>query len=158
MTPRIHTCLWFDRDAEQAAEFYVSLFPRSHITGVTRYGAGAPLPEGTALTVSYELDGQTFTALNGGPHFKLSPAVSLVVGCDTQAELDRWWGQLSAVPAAERCGWLVDRYGLSWQIVPRQLMPMLQHPDAARRQRVSTALMGMGKLDLAALQHAFDHP
>ena len=155
---RIQPCLLFDTQAEEAARFYVSVFPNSRIGAITRYGAGAQLPEGAVLTIDFELDGQPHTALNGGPHFRFSPAVSLVVRCDSQPEVDHYWQRLSAVPEQERCGWLQDCYGLSWQIVPEQLMAQLQHPDAARRQSVTLAMLAMGKLDIAALQHAFDHP
>jgi len=157
-TARIQPCLWFDRQAEEAARFYVSVFPNSRIGAITHYGPGGHLPEGTVLTIDFELDGQTHTALNGGPHFQFSPAISFVVRCTAQKEVDHYWKQLSAVPEQERCGWLQDRYGVSWQIVPEQLMSMLQHPDAERRQSVTMALLAMGKLDIAALQHAFDHP
>lgn len=157
-TARIQPCLWFDRQAEEAARFYVSVFPNSRIGAITHYGPGAQLPEGTVLTIDFELDGQPYTALNGGPHFQFSPAISFVVRCAAQKEVDHYWKQLSAVPEQERCGWLQDRYGVSWQIVPEQLMTMLQHPDAERRQSVTMALLAMGKLDIAALQHAFDHP
>lgn len=157
-TARIQPCLWFDRQAEEAARFYVSVFPNSRIGAITHYGPGAQLPEGTVLTIDFELDGQPYTALNGGPHFQFSPAISFVVRCTAQKEVDHYWKQLSAVPEQERCGWLQDRYGVSWQIVPEQLMTMLQHPDAERRQSVTMALLAMGKLDIAALQHAFDHP
>lgn len=156
MTSRIQTCLWFDRHAEEAARFYVSVFPNSRIGAITRYGPGNHLPEGTVLTVDFELDGQPHTALNGGMPMAFSPATSLVVRCRTQAEVDHYWQALSAVPDQERCGWLQDRYGLSWQIVPEQVMAMLQHPDAARRQRVTEALRTMGKLDIAALERAFE--
>lgn len=157
-TARIQPCLWFDQQAEEAARFYVSVFPNSRIGAITHYGPGAQLPEGTVLTIDFELDGQPYTALNGGPHFQFSPAISFVVRCTAQKEVDHYWKQLSAVPEQERCGWLQDRYGVSWQIVPEQLMTMLQHPDAERRQSVTMALLAMGKLDIAALQHAFDHP
>jgi predicted 3-demethylubiquinone-9 3-methyltransferase (glyoxalase superfamily) len=155
MKPRVHTCLWFDRQAEEVAKFYTSVFPNSCITEITRYCAGASMPEGTALTVSFELDGQTFTAISGGPQYTHSPAMSLVITCTSQDELDRYWAALSAVPQAEQCGWLVDRYGVSWQIVPQQVMDMLQHPDAAAKQRMMTVLKQMHKLDIAALQKAF---
>lgn len=157
-TARIQPCLWFDQQAEEAARFYVSVFPNSRIGAITHYGPGGHLPEGTVLTIDFELDGQPHTALNGGPHFQFSPAISFVVRCTAQKEVDHYWKQLSAVPEQERCGWLQDRYGVSWQIVPEQLMTMLQHPDAERRQSVTMALLAMGKLDIAALQHAFDHP
>jgi predicted 3-demethylubiquinone-9 3-methyltransferase (glyoxalase superfamily) len=153
--PQTSTCLWFDRQAKEAAEFYVALFPNSRITAVTHYGPDAPLPEGTVLTVSFELDGRPYLALNGGPHYTLSPAISIVVHCRTQDEIDHYWNALSADPQAEQCGWLKDRFGVSWQIVAEPVFEMLQHPDAARRQRMMAALMGMKKLDLAALQAAF---
>lgn len=155
MKPRVHTCLWFDRQAEEVAQFYTTVFPNSRITEITRYSAGAHVPEGTALTVSFELDGQTFTAINGGPQYIHSPAMSLVVTCTSQEEVDRYWAALSAVPEAEQCGWLVDRFGVSWQIVPQQVMDMLQHPNAAAKQRMMTALTQMHKLNIAALQNAF---
>jgi predicted 3-demethylubiquinone-9 3-methyltransferase (glyoxalase superfamily) len=152
--PQTSTCLWFDNQAREAADFYVALFPNSRITAVTHYGPGAPMPEGSVLTVTFELDGRSYTGLNGGPVFKLSPAVSIVVHCRTQDEVDHYWNALSAVPQAEQCGWVCDRFGVSWQIVPVQLFDLLQDPDAARRQRVMSALMGMKKLDLRALQAA----
>ena len=155
---RTRTCLWFDTQAEEAVTHYVSVFPNSRVTAVTRYGAGMPLPEGTVLTVAFELDGQPYLALNGGPNFQFSPAVSIVIDCDAQDEIDHFWEQLSADPAAEQCGWLKDRWGLSWQVVPTELPEMLQHPDPARRQRVLDALMAMKKLDIAQLQQAFDTP
>ena len=155
---RTRTCLWFDTQAEDAVTHYVSVFPNSRVTAVTRYGAGMPLPEGTVLTVAFELDGQPYLALNGGPHFQFSPAVSLVIDCDSQDEIDHFWAHLSADAAAEQCGWLKDRWGLSWQVVPTELPEMLQHPDAARRQRVLDAIMALKKLDIAQLQQAFDTP
>lgn len=154
--PQTSTCLWFDHQAKEAADFYVSLFPNSRITAVTHYTAGAAMPEGSVLTVSFELDGRLYTGLNGGPHFKLSPAASIVVHCRDQDEVDRYWNALSAEPAAEQCGWVQDRFGLSWQIVPEQLLEMLQHPDARRRKRVMDALMGMKKIDLRQLYAAFE--
>ncbi len=156
--PSTRTCLWFDTQAEEAVTHYVSVFPNSRVTAVTRYGAHMPLPEGTVLTVAFELDGQPYLALNGGPHFQFSPAVSIVIDCDSQDEIDHFWEQLSADPAAEQCGWLKDRWGLSWQVVPTELPDMLQHPEAARRQRVLDAIMRMKKLDIAQLQQAFDTP
>ena len=152
--PNSHTCLWFDRQAEEAARFYASVFPNSSIGDVTRYGPDAPLPEGSVLTIDFTLDGQRYSAINGGPHFSFSPAISLVVTCADQAEVDHYWQALSAQPAQEQCGWLVDRYGVSWQIVPQVLMDLLRHPDAARRQRVTRALLAMKKLDIAALRQA----
>ena len=154
--PQTSTCLWFDRQAREAADFYVSVFPNSRISAVTHYTAGTHMPEGTVLTASFELDGRPYMALNGGTHFKLSPAASIVVHCRTQDEVDHYWKALSAEPRAEQCGWVQDRFGLSWQVVPAVLMDMLQHPDARRRSRVMDAVMGMKKLEIARLQAAFD--
>jgi predicted 3-demethylubiquinone-9 3-methyltransferase (glyoxalase superfamily) len=154
--PQTSTCLWFNDQAKEAVDHYVRVFPHARITAVTHYGPGAPMPEGSVLTVSFEIDGRLYTALNGGPHFQLSPAVSIVVHCDTQDEVDRYWSALTSNPEAEQCGWLQDRFGLSWQIVPARLFDMLQDPDAGKRQRVFAAVMQMKKLDLPSLQRAFD--
>jgi predicted 3-demethylubiquinone-9 3-methyltransferase (glyoxalase superfamily) len=154
--PQTSICLWFDNQAQEAADFYVGVFPDSRITAVTHYGPGAPMPAGTVLTVTIELDGSSYTLLNGGPHYKLSPAASIVVHCRTQDEVDHYWQALSAVPQAEQCGWVQDRFGLSWQIVPVQLFELLQDPDGARRQRGMDAMMRMKKLDVRALQAAAD--
>lgn len=152
---RITTCLWFERDAEEAANFYTSLLPNSRVTAVSRYGKGAPFPEGTALGVEFTLDGTPFQAINGGPHFKLTEAVSISIPCDTQAEIDRLWSRLTANGGAEsHCGWLKDRFGLSWQIVPSQLNAWMCDPDPARVSRVTAAFMPMAKLDLATLEAA----
>ncbi|UJW79834.1 VOC family protein [Hydrogenophaga sp. SL48] len=155
MTPHIHTCLWFDTQAEEAAAFYGSVFPGSRITGVLRYGPGEPMPEGSALLVSLELDGHALSLLNGGPHYRLSPAASLAVRCADQAEVDRCWAALSAVPEAEMCGWLVDRYGVSWQIVPSFVMERLAGPPGPGVQRMTAAMRQMRKLDIAALERAY---
>jgi len=153
---RISTCIWFDRDGEEAANLYTSLFDNSRITAVSRYGKGAPLPEGTALLVEFTLDGTPFQALNGGPHFKLTEAASLSVRCDTQAEIDRLWTRLAADGGAEsRCGWLKDRFGLSWQIVPSQMNAWMTDKDPARVARVTAAFMPMSKLDIATLEAAY---
>lgn len=152
---RISTCLWFDRDGEEAANFYTSLFENSRIVAVSRYGKDAPLPEGTAMLVEFTLSGVPFQALNGGPHYKLTPAASLSIACDTQAEIDRLWSRLTANGGAEsRCGWLVDRFGLSWQIVPSMMAKWMTDPDPARIARVVAAFMPMNKLDLAKLEAA----
>lgn len=153
---RTTPCLWFDRQAEEAANFYISVFPNARILDLTRYGEGAPMPAGTVLTVRFELDGQEFLALNGGPHFNFSPAISFVVNCASQQEVDHFWDKLSAHKDQEQCGWLQDKYGVSWQIVPTALPQMLGDPDPAKSQRVMTALLSMKKLDIAALQRAFD--
>lgn len=153
---RISTCLWFDREGEEAANFYTSLFDNSRVNAVSRYGKGAPLPEGTALLVEFTLDGTRFQALNGGPHFKLSEAASISVQCDTQAEIDRLWTRLTANGGAEsRCGWLKDRFGLSWQIVPSQMTAWMTDKDPARVARVTAAFIPMNKLDIATLEAAY---
>lgn len=153
---RTVTCLWFDTQGEAAATFYVSLFPNSRITTVSRYGKGSPLPEGTALVVNFELDGIAYMALNGGPVFQLSEAASIVAYCGDQSEIDRLWTALTADGGREsRCGWLRDRFGLSWQIVPARLAEMMSDPDPARKGRVFARLMSMGKIDLPGLEAAF---
>lgn len=154
-TASVTTFLWFDRNAELAAEFYTSLFPDSRITKVARWGDGGPAPKGSVMTVAFELAGQTFTALNGGPHYKLTPAVSLAVSCNTQDEIDRYWDALLADGGKpSMCGWLEDRFGLSWQIVPAMIGDLLGDPDPVKAGRVGQALMKMQKLGLAELQRA----
>lgn len=161
-TGRIQPCLWFDNQGEQAAHFYTGVFPDSRVTAVARYGeAGHDIhgrPAGSVMTVQFELDGQPFLALNGGPMFRFNEAVSLMVSCDTQDEIDHYWSRLSdgGDPAARQCGWLKDRYGLSWQIVPAQMASWMGGPDMAAAQRVMQALLGMQKLDIAALERAHD--
>ena len=151
---RISTCLWYDRSGEEAATFYTLLFDNSRITSVSRYGKGASVPEGTALLVEFTLDGVRFQALNGGPMFKLSEAASLSVRCDTQTEIDRLWNALIAGGGAEsRCGWLKDRFGLSWQIVPSMMATWMTDP--MRAARVMAAFMPMNKLDIATLEAAY---
>ena len=153
---KVSTCLWFNTEAEDAAKFYVSLFDKSRITALSRYGKGAPMPEGTVLTVVFELAGTEFMALNGGPHFKFTEASSMVVLCDTQAEIDRLWGALLAGGGREQqCGWLKDRYGLPWQIVPARLRDLMKDPDQANTDRVMAALLSMVKLDIAKLEAAY---
>ena len=156
MTPRIHTCLWFDTQAEAAAAFYCSVFPGSRVTGVLRYGPGEPMPERSALLVSLELDGHALSLLNGGPQYRHSPAASLAVRCADQAEVDRCWAALSAVPEAAMCGWLVDRYGVSGQIVPAFVMERFAGPPGPGLQRMTASMRQMGKLDIAALQAAYN--
>jgi predicted 3-demethylubiquinone-9 3-methyltransferase (glyoxalase superfamily) len=152
---RVSPFLWFDSEAEQAAELYVSLFPNSRITSVSRYGEAGPGPAGSAMTVSFELDGLSVTALNGGPVYKHSPAFSMSVDCADQAEVDRYWDTLLADGGRpSQCGWLTDRFGLSWQIVPRALPRLLQDPDRAKAQRVMAAMLKMIKLDVATLEAA----
>jgi predicted 3-demethylubiquinone-9 3-methyltransferase (glyoxalase superfamily) len=152
---RITPFLWFDDQAEAAAEVYVSLFPNSRITGVSRYGEAGPGEPGSVMTVSFELDGSPVTALNGGPHFRLTEAFSMSVDCADQAEVDRYWdGLLADGGEPSRCGWLKDRFGLSWQIVPRVLPRLLADPDRAKAQRVMAAMLQMARLDVAALEAA----
>jgi predicted 3-demethylubiquinone-9 3-methyltransferase (glyoxalase superfamily) len=159
--PRITPCLWFDNQAEQAADFYVGIFPNSRIVQVARYGeAGHEIhgrPAGSVMTVDFELDGQPFTALNGGPLFRFNEAISFQVDCATQADVDHYWDKLSADgdPEAQQCGWLKDRYGVSWQIVPAVLRKLLGGADPARWERVMQALLQMKKLDIAQLERAY---
>ena len=156
---KITPCLWFDDKAEEAVNFYASVFNKSKIKDVTRYGeAGAKVagrPKGTVMTVTFELEGQEFMALNGGPVFKFSPAISLMVHCETQEELDELWEKLSSGGEKGQCGWLTDKYGVSWQIVPAVLGEMLQDKDAERSERVMGALLQMNKLDIEALKRAY---
>ena len=152
---KITPFLWFDSQAEEAATFYTSVFPDSKITAVTRYGESGPGPAGSVMTVAFELDGQPFTALNGGPHFKFTEAVSFVVHCETQPEVDEFWTKLSEGGQEVQCGWLKDKYGLSWQIVPVVLIEMMKDQDAARKERVVRAFMQMKKLEIAGLEAAY---
>jgi predicted 3-demethylubiquinone-9 3-methyltransferase (glyoxalase superfamily) len=158
---RIAPCLWFDSRAEEAATFYVSVFEHSRIVAVNRYSkAGQDVhgrPAGSVSTVAFELDGQPFTALNGGPAFRFTEAISLQVNCETQQEIDYYWDRLSAGgdAAAQRCGWLKDKYGVSWQVTPTTLPGMLKDQDSAKAQRVTAAMLGMKKLDVAELERAF---
>ena len=151
---KIRTFLWFDSSAEEAAAFYVSLFEGSKITSVTRYGEAGPGPAGTVMTVEFELAGAPFIALNGGPHFTFNEAISLSVDCDSQQEIDTLWEKLSAGGTPVQCGWLKDRYGLTWQIVPSMLGKLLADKDGERAKRVMSAMLQMQKLDIAALQRA----
>lgn len=153
---RIEPCLWFDGQAEEAAAWYVSIFRNARVLSTTHYGEGMPRPAGSVLTVRFELDGETFLALNGGPEHAFSPAVSFIVPCDSQAEIDHHWSRLSEGGQPMACGWLQDRYGVTWQIVPRVLTEMVTGGDTAAAQRVLQALMPMVKLDLTALQRAYD--
>jgi predicted 3-demethylubiquinone-9 3-methyltransferase (glyoxalase superfamily) len=154
--PKITPFLWYDTDAEEAAKTYVSLIPNSKILEVSRYGEGAPMPAGSAMTVRFQIDGQELLALNGGPHYKHTPAFSLVIHCETQEEVDRYWEKLGAGGRYDQCGWLQDKWGLSWQITPVILPQLLQDKDKARAGRAMAAMMGMQKLDIAALKRAAD--
>ena len=156
---KISPCLWFDTQAEQAANFYVSVFKNGRIKAVSRYSeAGRDVhgkEAGSVMVVDFEIEGQSFTALNGGPLFKFNEAVSFQVMCDSQDEIDHFWNALTDGGRESQCGWLKDKFGLSWQVVPSQLPQMLSGNDAARQDRMMTAVMGMKKYDLAALQRAY---
>ena len=153
---KITPFLWFDNQAEEAANFYTSIFKNSRIGAVTRYGPEGPGPEGSVMTISFQLDGQEFTALNGGPEFNFTEAISFFVNCEDQAEVDKLWDRLSAVPEAEMCGWLKDKYGVSWQIVPTILIELLNDPDPARARRVTQAMFQMKKIDIQKLKQAYE--
>ena len=152
---KITPYLWFDNQAEEAANFYVSIFNNSKIVNISRYGEAGPGPVGTVLTVSFELEGQEFTALNGGPQFKFTEATSFVVNCETQKEVDDLWKKLSDGGEEGPCGWLKDKYGLSWQIVPTILSELLEDKDPKKSERVTQALLQMKKLDINGLKRAY---
>jgi predicted 3-demethylubiquinone-9 3-methyltransferase (glyoxalase superfamily) len=154
--PRITPNLWFDTESLDAAEFYVSVFPNSAIRNVSHYGEGGPRPAGTVLTVDFVLDGQPFTAINGGPEFTFDEAISLLINCADQQEVDYYWAKLTEGGQESQCGWLKDRYGLSWQVVPSELEVLLTDEDPARAQRAMQAMLGMKKIDVAALRAAAD--
>jgi predicted 3-demethylubiquinone-9 3-methyltransferase (glyoxalase superfamily) len=154
MQKKITPFLWFDTQAEQAAKFYVSIFPKSKILKVARYGEAGPGPKGSVMTVEFELNGQRMIALNGGPVFKLSEAFSLVIDCKDQREVDHYWNKLSKGGEKSMCGWLKDRYGLSWQVTPTILMNLISGPDAKKAKRVMEAMLKMQKIDIAALKAA----
>jgi predicted 3-demethylubiquinone-9 3-methyltransferase (glyoxalase superfamily) len=151
---KITPFLWFDTEGEDAARFYTSVFPNSKIGEIARYGSAGPRPEGTVMTVSFELDGQRFVALNGGPEFAFSEAVSFLVNCDTQDEVDSYWSALSEGGEEGPCGWLKDKFGLSWQIVPNRLPELLADPDRERAQRVMEAMLKMRKIEVDELERA----
>jgi predicted 3-demethylubiquinone-9 3-methyltransferase (glyoxalase superfamily) len=159
---RIAPCLWFADEAEEAARYYAGIFKNSRITKITRYGsAGSEVhgrPAGSVMVAQFELDGQPFTALNGGPHFKFNEAISLQVYCDTQQEIDYYWEKLGAGgdPKAQQCGWLKDKYGLSWQVVPAGMDEMFEDEKSPEAQRVMEAMLSMKKLDIAELQRAYE--
>jgi predicted 3-demethylubiquinone-9 3-methyltransferase (glyoxalase superfamily) len=152
--PKLTPFLWFDTEAEEAAKRYTSIFPNSRITEVTRYGSAGPRDAGTVMTVAFELDGQPFVGLNGGPDFSFSEAVSFQVDCETQKEVDEYWSKLSEGGEEGPCGWLKDRFGLSWQIVPKRLMELLTDPDHQRAQRAMAAMLKMGKIQIDELEQA----
>jgi predicted 3-demethylubiquinone-9 3-methyltransferase (glyoxalase superfamily) len=151
---KITPFLWFDTEAEEAAKFYTSVFPNSRIVEVTRYGSAGPRPEGMVMTVNFELDGRSFVALNGGPEFTFTEAVSFQVDCESQDEVDSYWRTLSDGGEEGPCGWLKDKFGLSWQIVPRVLPELLSQPDREKSQRVMRAMLNMKKIEIAELKQA----
>jgi predicted 3-demethylubiquinone-9 3-methyltransferase (glyoxalase superfamily) len=152
---KITPFLWYNGKAEEAANFYVSLFKNSKILTINRYGEAGPGPKGTVMSVTFRLAGQEFIALNGGPEFKFTPAISFFVNCETQKEVDELWEKLSADGRKDRCGWLQDRYGISWQIVPTTLGKLLNDPDPVKSQRVMQAMMHMDKIDIEGLKRAY---
>lgn len=155
MKEKLVTCLWFDTEGEDAARFYTSLFPGSRLGEITRYGSAGPRAEGTVMTVSFELMGQEFMALNGGPEYSFNQAISFQIMCESQEEVDRYWQQLTADGGVEGpCGWLNDRFGVPWQVVPRALPELLQQPDAEKAQRVMQAMLGMKKIEIGELERA----
>jgi predicted 3-demethylubiquinone-9 3-methyltransferase (glyoxalase superfamily) len=154
---KITPFLWYDNNAEEAVNFYISIFKNSKINKVSRYGDAGPGPKGSVMVVNFQLEGQEFTALNGGPVFKFTPAISLSVDCKTQDEVDELWNKLSAGGRTDQCGWLQDKYGLSWQIVPSALGKLMADPDPAKSKRVMEAMLKMTKLDIGKLQEAYDN-
>lgn len=153
---KITPFLWFDHEAEEAMNFYVSIFKNSKVGNVSRYGEAGPGPKGSAMSVSFQLEGQEFYALNGGPIYKFTPAISLFVNCETQQEVDELWEKLSEGGSKDPCGWLKDKYGLSWQIIPKVLGELLQSKDAKKSASAMKAMMQMTKLDIAKLKQAYD--
>ena len=151
---KITTFLWFDTAAEEAANHYTSIFKNSKILSVARYGEGGPGPKGAVMTVRFQLEGQEFIALNGGPHFKFTEAISLLVDCKTQQEVDALWSKLSAGGEQSQCGWLKDKFGLSWQIIPSALFRLMGDPDPEKAKRVMQAMLQMKKIDIAGLERA----
>jgi predicted 3-demethylubiquinone-9 3-methyltransferase (glyoxalase superfamily) len=153
---KITTFLWFDGNAEEAMNLYVSVFKNSKVVSVTRYGEAGPGPKGTVMSATFELEGQQFYALNGGPQYKFTPAISLFVSCETQQEVDKLWNKLSAGGHKDRCGWLQDKYGLSWQIIPSVLGKMLADKNSRKSQSVMKAMLQMDKIEIAKLKQAYE--
>jgi len=151
---KIITFLWFDNQAEEAANFYTSIFKNSKIGKISRYGEAGPGPKGSVMGITFQLEGQEFFALNGGPHFKFTPAISLFVNCETQEEVDALWSKLSSGGREDRCGWLTDKYGLSWQIIPKVLGELLGHSDPQIAQRAMKVMLQMSKIDIQKLKDA----
>jgi predicted 3-demethylubiquinone-9 3-methyltransferase (glyoxalase superfamily) len=153
---KISPFLWFDNEAEEAMNFYVSVFKNSKVGNLTRYGDAGPGPKGSVMTASFELEGQQFTALNGGPHFKFTEAISFFVNCETQEEVDELWAKLSEGAQTQQCGWLKDKFGLSWQIIPSVLIELMNDPDPQKSRRVTEAMLRMTKIDIAKLRQAYE--
>jgi predicted 3-demethylubiquinone-9 3-methyltransferase (glyoxalase superfamily) len=153
---KITPFLWFDNNAEEALNFYVSVFKNAKITSLTRFGDAGPGPKGTVMTGIFQIEGQDFCALNGGPQFKFTPAISLFVNCETQQEIDDLWEKLSEGGKKDRCGWLTDKFGLTWQIVPSVLSKLLHGPDPEKSNRVMKAMLKMNRLEIKSLQQAYD--
>jgi predicted 3-demethylubiquinone-9 3-methyltransferase (glyoxalase superfamily) len=153
---KITPFLWFDDQAEEAMNHYVSLFKNSKVLGVTRYGDAGSGPKGSVMIANFELEGQRFTALNGGPHFKFTEAISFVVNCETQEEVDELWDKLGEGGQTQQCGWLKDKFGLSWQIVPSVLIELIKDPDPEKSRRVTEAMLQMTKIDIAKLRQAYE--
>ena len=153
---KITPFLWFDNNAEEAVNFYISIFPNSRILNVSRYGDAGPWPKGSVMTISFDLQGQQFTALNGGPVFKFNEAVSFFVNCESQHEVDELWNKLVSGGTPSQCGWLKDKFGLSWQIIPSALMRLMGDKNPAKSHRVMQAMLKMNKIDIGVLQQAYD--
>jgi predicted 3-demethylubiquinone-9 3-methyltransferase (glyoxalase superfamily) len=153
---KISPFLWFDDQAEEAMNFYISIFKNSKVGEVTLYGDAGPGPKGSVMTASFELEGQQFTALNGGPHFKFTEAISFVVNCETQEEVDELWDRLAEDGQTQQCGWLKDKFGLSWQIVPTVLIELMSDPDPDKSRRVTEEMLQMTKIDIAKLKRAYE--
>jgi predicted 3-demethylubiquinone-9 3-methyltransferase (glyoxalase superfamily) len=155
--PKQIPCLWFDGQAEQAAAHYTAIFPNSSVGEIARYGPGMPMPEGTAMTVAFTLDGQEYTGLNGGPQFPFSEAISFQIMCSDQEEADHYWNRLTEGGEESMCGWLKDKYGVSWQVVPTELIALISDSDPGRAQRATEAMMQMRRIDIAEIKRAADH-
>jgi len=156
MIQKITPFLWFDNQAEEAMNFYISVFKDSKVLSISRYGEGAPVPAGTVMTASFLIEGQQFTALNGGPLFSFTEAISFVINCQTQGEVDHYWNKLTEGGEEVQCGWLKDKFGVSWQVVPETLGRLLNNPDPIKAQRVMQAMLAMKKIDISQLQEAAD--
>lgn len=155
---KITPCLWFDKNAEEAVKFYTSIFKKSKIKNTSHYGEGFPMPKGSVLTISFQIESQEFLALNGGPYFKFNEAISFVVNCKTQKEIDYYWEKLSKGGVKSQCGWLKDKFGVSWQVVPSSINKMMTDKDTAKSARVMQAILKMKKLDIKTLEKAYANP